>query len=264
MDEGFFRPAIGIIGASGRMGRWFGDSFEQLGYEVRRYSRSQGPLSADWVQASPVVILSVPVGSTLEVMRTIGPWLKPDQLLMDLGSLKAGPLKAMRENADCPVIGTHPLFGPSVNSLEGQLIFLCSDGGGRWSQWLKRLWQDQGARLVEIEPERHDRLMGQIQTLRHFMLYAMGRTLLETGFDRQTDAELSGPYFGELLGMLEHQIQQPADLYTELALHNPYGREVMDCFTRQTQILTQKLDRGDKSALIEAVSRVEAYFGPSA
>ena len=114
---------------------------------------------------------------------------------------------------------------------------------------------------MEIEPERHDRLMAQVQTLRHFLLFALGRTLLDLGFDRQTEEELAGPYFGKLLCMLNHQSQQPADLYTELALNNPYGLEAMNSFIKQAQTLTQKLAEGDKPALIDAVSQVEQYFG---
>ena len=130
MDEGFFRPSIGIIGASGRMGRWFLERFQAEGFEVRGYSRKDGPLEPSWVKASQVIMLSVPVGSMHEVMQTIGPWLQPEQLLMDLGSLKAGPLDAMKQHARCAIIGTHPLFGPAESSLEGQLIFMCSGAGG--------------------------------------------------------------------------------------------------------------------------------------
>lgn len=243
------------------MGRWFRDHFEGNGFEVQGYSRSDGPLSARFVQASQIIILSVPVGCMSQVMQTIGPWLKPDQLLMDLGSLKADPLAVMQQEAQCPVIGTHPLFGPSVPSLQDQLVFMCSQYGGDWADWLNGYLAEQGARLVEIDPLKHDRLMAQVQTLRHFLLFALGRTLLDLGFDRQAEGELSGPWFGKLLCMLSHQSQQPADLYTELALHNPFGLETMNSFSKQTQELTAILADGDKPALIEAVSQVERYFG---
>ena len=109
---------------------------------------------------------------------------------------------------------------------------------------------------------QHDRFMAQIQTLRHFLIFALGGALMELGFDPQTDQELSGPWFGKLLCMLERQTQQPSDLYAELALHNPFGLEAVRSFARQTQELSARLALGDKPHLIDALSRVERFFGP--
>ena len=46
-------------------------------------------------------------------------------LLMDVTSIKEAPVKAMLESTKASVVGTHPMFGPSVHSLQGQRVVLC-------------------------------------------------------------------------------------------------------------------------------------------
>ena len=116
---------IGIIGGAGGMGRWFGAFFEQAGHPVHVSGHASGPRPAEMAAACPVVIVSVPIAVTESVIREVGPHMKKDSLLMDLTSLKAGPVRAMLEASASEVIGLHPLFGPGVMSLEGQNIALC-------------------------------------------------------------------------------------------------------------------------------------------
>ena len=39
------------------------------------------------------------------------------------------------------VAGTHPLFGPSVHSLQGQRVILCRGRGEGWEVWLRDMFR---------------------------------------------------------------------------------------------------------------------------
>ena len=93
--------------------------------------------------------------------------MKKDSLLMDLTSLKAGPVRAMLEASASEVIGLHPLFGPGVPSLEGQNIVLCRARGTRWLPWVRDIFGRKNANLIEATPERHDEVMAVVQALNH-------------------------------------------------------------------------------------------------
>ena len=67
------------------------------------------------------MVVSVPIGSTVPVIREIAPLLTCDQLLCDLTSLKVAPVKAMLRSS-AQVVGLHPMFGPNTGSLAGQTI----------------------------------------------------------------------------------------------------------------------------------------------
>ena len=55
------------------------------------------------------------------------------------------------------VVGTHPMFGPSIRSFEGQRVALCRGRGGEWYEGLDEIGglREAATRLVEGgSPER--------------------------------------------------------------------------------------------------------------
>ena len=91
-----------------------------LGHEVLLVDRDTELTGPEAAAAADVVVIAVNIESTVEVIKTIGPACRPDALLMDLTSIKQAPVDAMLDSCDCTVIGTHPLFGPTLHSLQGQ------------------------------------------------------------------------------------------------------------------------------------------------
>lgn len=255
-----FRPSIGIIGGRGRMGRWLERRLRHSGHAVTVVDQEQGSLGAAFVQACQVLILAVPVAAVEKVMAAIGPLTRPDHLVMDITSLKAQPLASMLAHARGEVIGTHPLFGPATRSSAGQLVFVCPGRGSRWLSWLMNLLREGRMQAVQIEAERHDRLMAQVQTLRHLLLVGLGRALMRLGFDPVQDLGRSGPWFQSIMGILAHQLRQPAELYADLALHNPAGPEAMRALGQSLSELTGCLASGDRGGLVRMMEEVGAFL----
>src|SRR5208337_4995691 len=101
-------------GGTGGMGRIFAELFRQQGYRVLVSGRRQGPDIPAMTAQCQVIIVSVPIGITVEIIERIGPLMEEDALLMDLTSLKTEPVQAMLRSSQAEVIGLHPLFGPGV------------------------------------------------------------------------------------------------------------------------------------------------------
>ncbi|MCH7801347.1 MAG: prephenate dehydrogenase/arogenate dehydrogenase family protein [Chloroflexi bacterium] len=106
------------------MGGCLGKMFGDLGHAVMIADRDTQLTNEQAAKAADVVVISVPIEVTEEVVRQVGPHVRDGALLMDVTSIKAGPLEAMLESTAASVVGTHPLFGPSVHSLQGQRIVL--------------------------------------------------------------------------------------------------------------------------------------------
>ena len=55
----------------------------------------------------------------MEVIRKVAPHMHPGSLIMDVTSIKSGPVKAMKTYAPkgVEVLGTHPMFGPTMTAL---------------------------------------------------------------------------------------------------------------------------------------------------
>ena len=91
--------------------------------------RGLQPAEAAEVAASDLVILAVPVPAIPEAIAALRPHLRAGAIVLDVGSVKLGPARAMQENLPehVEIIGTHPLFGPQSarDGLAGLKIALC-------------------------------------------------------------------------------------------------------------------------------------------
>ena len=75
---------VGIIGGTGGMGQWFADLLKKEGHKVHVSGRKTKLSSDELAQICNVVVVSVPISATAEVIKQVGPLLNKDQLLMDL------------------------------------------------------------------------------------------------------------------------------------------------------------------------------------
>lgn len=256
----FSRPRVGILGGQGRMGRWLAARLRADGLEVVQADLGQGPSLKELALACPVLILSVPIPAIAPLMASLGPHTRSDGVVLDIASLKAAPLKAMLAHARGEVIGSHPLFGPTTPSLQGQVCFLCPGRGSRWRSWFQGWLEQGGARVVEMEALAHDQLMARVQSLRHMLLFGLGQALEQVGFDPQRDLPLAGPWFGSLVGLLKRQVSQPAELYADLALNNPAAPAVLAALAQSLTRAAQLVAAGDRPGLLAMMNQVNAYL----
>ena len=257
------KPTIGIIGGNGRMGALMARLFTESGHEVSIFDAKNGPVDWEKAAANDVVLLSVPIPAFSEVVENLGPHTRPDGAVIDVSSVKAEPVRAMLAVCRGEVIGSHPLFGPNPPSLDGQIVFVCPARAGRWLAWFRDVLENSGLRTVEIEPEHHDRLMSRVQVLRHLFLFCFGRSLMRLDFDLRNHADLSGPWFSELVGLLSNQLRQRPDLYADLALHNPAASEVLDEFRNAADEVAESFASGDRSRIVRLIDEVSSYLAPA-
>jgi len=244
---------VGIIGGTGGMGRWFARFFTQEDHPVFVSGRSRGPSLSEMAGACSLVIVSVPIGVTCDVIRKVGPFMKEDSLLMDLTSLKAEPMRAMLESSVSEVIGLHPLFGPSQPSLAGQNIALCPGRGKNWLPRVRKLLEEKEARIVETTPERHDEIMATVQGINHLDTIILGLFLQEVGLDPAILERFSTPILRTKMEIIQKVFSHPA-LYAEIIALNPYLRRMIDLYQRtfaEMKIAAEKGNAEDLKRLIE-------------
>ena len=165
---------VGIIGGTGRMGSLFSGVFERAGHEVACSGRNTRVSAMDLVSESDLIIVSVPIHSTAEVIRTIAPDLTASQVICDLTSLKVFPVREML-CSKAEVIGLHPMFGPTVRTLKQQTIIVTPERCSRENLGrLTDIFETEGARITITTPEAHDRMMAVVQGLTHFITLRHG------------------------------------------------------------------------------------------
>jgi len=264
MKEGGFQPiTVGVIGGKGRMGGLLVRLLKEAGLRPQIMDIRDGSFAPETAAQCLVLILAVPVPAFEEVMRAVGPYTRRDGAVIDIASLKEAPLEIMLKHTRGEVVGSHPLFGPSCEP-DGQTVFICPGRGKVWASWWRSLWKRAGARVTEISPSRHDRLMAQVQTLRHLMVGSLGLVLRDMGFDPEQDLPLAGPWFASLWSLLENQAAQPAGLYADLAVANPHSAEAVKALSRAVSELGGKLEDHDHEGLAGLLDRGAALALPQA
>jgi prephenate dehydrogenase len=241
--------AIGIVGGTGGIGKWFAAFFAGEGYPVHVTGRSAGMSLPELAAACSIVIISVPIAATIEVIREVGPLLPEDALLMDLTSLKEEPVRAMLAASRAEVIGCHPLFGPDAPSPAGQNIVLCPARGGRWLDFLQGIFVKNGARVTVTAPAEHDRMMALIQGLTHLETILMGLTLLDSGVEPSELAAFSTPVFRTKQAIIEKVFGPRPGLYAALLAENPNMPALLEIFERKYVIIKEMILRRDATGI---------------
>ncbi|MFO0093914.1 MAG: bifunctional chorismate mutase/prephenate dehydrogenase [Gemmatimonadaceae bacterium] len=252
---------VAIIGGHGQIGRLLARLFGDLGHRLLLVDTDTTLRGAEAAAAADVTVISVPIDRTEAVIREVGPHVREDALLMDVTSLKEAPVRAMLEATRGSVVGTHPMFGPSVHTLQGQRVVLCRARGEVWADWLVHTLTARGLVITETSPAQHDRAMAVVQVLTHFQTQVLGLTLARLGIPLTETMPFTSPaYLLELYVAARHFAQDPG-LYGPIEMRNPRTGDVTTAFGGAVQELAAVIGEGDLAAFTRLFEEVRAFFG---
>ncbi len=252
---------VAVIGGKGGMGNCMAEMFSDLGHTVMIADLDTDLTPEEAAAVADVVLISVPIDETVAVIRRLGPLVREGSLFMDVTSIKQAPVQAMLDASSASVIGTHPLFGPTVHSLQGQRVVLCPVRGDHWTEWLNQMFRARGLVVMETTPEDHDRAMSIVQVLVHFSTEVLGKTMAELGVSVEETLKFTSPvYLMELLMTARHFAQSP-DLYAAIQMSNPATPDVTAAFAKAAEELHQTALNRDRDAFAKMYDDVRALFG---
>ncbi len=257
---GLTRPAVGIVGGTGKMGSWFANLLEGQGLTVYCTGRRTRLTPSAMVRKSDVVVISVPIARTIEAIRELGPLVRENGLLMDLTSIKKGPLEAMLEYSRAEVIGTHPLFGPEEAHIPGHKVVICPGRGKRGLEWMRGILEKAGIQVLVMDPEEHDRMMGLIQGANHFSTLALALCISRSGFGFDDVMRCSTPNFARRLDRIRTIVDQPPELFESLLMDNPGAGEFIEQHGDAVEEIMGITRQKDTGAFREVFYSLKAFF----
>ena len=166
--------------------------------EVRRRAAELGlgaiaddPTEA--VRGADLVVLCVPVGAMGQAAAAIGPGLRADALISDVGSSKQSVARALAAALpDHTVIPAHPVAGTERSGPDAGFATLfhnrwciLTPPAGADPEAVARLtafWQALGARVETMDPAHHDLVLAVTSHLPHLIAY----TIVGTASDLET------------------------------------------------------------------------------
>ena len=141
---------------------------------------------AEAAESADLALVAAPVGASAEIFKQ----LDPEQLITDVGSVKAGVVAAAREaygSLPPALVPGHPLAGSerqgaaagSADLFNGRRVILTpvDSTDPRAVRQVQALWTALGARVSCMAPERHDELLAGASHLPHLLAYALLETL---------------------------------------------------------------------------------------
>jgi prephenate dehydrogenase len=265
-----------IIGGTGDTGQWFTRFYKKHGWDVTVWGankrkdiaeRLDVPFACDLdreLALSDVVMISVPIDLTEQVIADIAPKMKQGSLLMDITSVKTKPVHAMQQYAPegVEILGTHPMFGPTIPDLQGQIIILVPVEG-RCEHWLpviRSLYEKQGVHIELATPQEHDRMMAVVQGLTHFAYISIGAAMAELDFDVPASRRFMSPVYEIMLDFVGRILAQNPYLYAMIQM-NPEVKAVHHAFMKVCEDMSDKVNSNDIQGFVNIIKRSAIHFG---
>ena len=258
---------IAIIGGTGQFGKHLARNLEvdnEIVITGRTLDRAREEAQGEsWmpmkqkeaVKDADVVIVSVPISVTVDVIHEIGPHVPDEALLCDVTSVKKNPVDAMKEYSN-DVLGMHPMYAPS-NSIEGQKIVLCPEKGKKWTE-MEEFWSRNGGDIHVTDPESHDRAMSIVQGLMHFSELVIAETIRKSDLGGAEMSEYSTPVHQLITDLTGRMLNQKSGLYRSIQVENPENETVRERFMESAEDLRDVI--GDEDLFAEKFQELGEEF----
>lgn len=264
---------VAIIGGSGEMGRWFAKFLSKDGKQVIITGRNERKLlkakrqlgvevatNVEAVERADTILISVPIDNFEEVVEQISPYTRPEQVIMDITSIKVFPVETMHKHIKTGLtLGIHPVFGPGARSIANHSFVLTpTDERERTlAQKMRGYLETRGATVTLMTPQEHDEMMTVILGLSHFIALVSADTLLSFDSLKQMEA-IGGITYKVLLMLVETVVSQDPELYASLQMSLPNMMEAEKLFQRKGKIWADLVNNRDRQRFVERMNALRS------
>jgi len=220
------------------------------------------------VVGSDVIVFATPVGTILSQFEAIAPTLPPTTLVTDTGSTKQKLVERARmvfgNEARKRVLPGHPMAGKEFSGVEhadadlfqGAVWLITPIAANQQHTPLQEefleLLSKLGARIIELDPERHDLLCAWISHLPQMISTALTSVLHEELGDDEIVMQVGGRALREMT-RIGHS---PYSMWRDIALTNSENIEdVMLQFEQQMTHLRENLKGPGLREMFESANR---------
>ncbi|MEH0154871.1 prephenate dehydrogenase/arogenate dehydrogenase family protein [Limibacter armeniacum] len=261
---------VGVIGGSQGLGSWLVGHLKEKKIEVKFTSAdeySELPSNKELLEFADVVFLCVPISAMETVMEEVYPYLQ-GKTLIEICSVKKfviekyESLKQQYPDIETAFCSIHPMFGPRIHSLTGQVIlFNHSDRIAEGIvEELKEFFLEDHAQVYNLPYLRHDKLMGVVQGLNHFNVFVSAKTLARFESEFEDIKQVASPPYRIFIIFFTRYVLQNPRLYAEIQMNNEFVFEVVRIFRDEMNRLFDLIQTRDKEGFIKYIEDMQPYF----
>ena len=141
---------------------------------------------ADAVRDADLVIICVHLGAYKDMARAMAPALKAGAIVTDVGSVKEEIVAAARRVMGTQIdqfVPAHPIAGSEHSGVAAAMVNLFVDHNviitplaetrAECRSVVEQMWRLTGARIVEMDVDLHDQILGVTSHLPHIIVFAL-------------------------------------------------------------------------------------------
>ncbi|MGV3771801.1 MAG: prephenate dehydrogenase [Verrucomicrobiales bacterium] len=162
---------------------------------------------AQVVAGADLVILCTPLCQMAELARQMLPFLNPDALVTDVGSVKGELLRELQPifaQRGIDFVGSHPMAGSEKKGvtaaradLFGKAVCVVTPSAQNHPvnvEKVREFWKAVGSKVLELTPELHDQLVSRSSHLPHLLAAALANYVLAERFPKQQSGLCAGGF----------------------------------------------------------------------
>lgn len=214
-----------------------------------------------------VVVLAVPVKAMEQVLAKVVPFLKPNTLLTDVGSVKGSFIAAAYEAFGTPPPGFvpgHPIAGSERSGISAVNIDLFVDhkfiitplasSHPEAVAVLADLWEGIGCEILHMDVERHDEVLAATSHLPHLLAFSLVDTLASDTDNKDIFRYAAGGFrdFTRIAG------SDPTMWHDVFIANRDACLKTLDQFTQGLDTLREAVASGDSQTMLGILTRARS------
>ena len=267
---------VGIIGGTDGLGKtlvyYFRDEFSVFitGRDHVKGKEVADELNVSYIESnaglaniSDILVISVPIEHTSDVIREVAPFMKSGSVMIDVTSVKEEPAKTMAEvlPENIEYIPTHPIFGPRTTFLDNQVIVLTADRKGKWYEKVYRYLESKNMRIIETTAEKHDFMMSIVQVLTHFSFISTASAIEKLSVDISETEDYESPIYNLMIDMIARIVAQNPYLTYNIQAMNNNGPKIRNTFAEAVSELRDIINDKNEDEFVKIAIKATKHMG---
>jgi len=260
---------VAVIGAGGRMGKWFTHYFVQSkAMRVSVYDKSKFEFRIpecvdrcntlrDCVEEADLVMICVPIESIVSVVKECLMHMKNGAALSEISSIKKQVFNVLRSaRKDITCLCVHPMFGPATKKskiIKNLLIPVRNQA--KEMGYLRSIFPRSKIEVIS-DPDLHDEYMAVVIGLTYYLNLVLGSVLSK--LDLRTMKKVAGTSFGMQAMITESILNDSPELVTSLLRENPFNKTYISEFLAEAECIQKLVSGKDENATKRIVESIKS------
>lgn len=265
-----------IIGGSGGMGRVFARYFKKHGFKIILYARNEEKLEQtaselnvkynlslkESVKDADIIMITVPITSTVDIIKEVVPLLKPNSLIFDITSLKHDIIKVyegIKNEYPINCLSLHPMFGPGIKDMRNYVMLVLRVGGTvNYNEIVKNLldlFKSDGLVINETTPEFHDKKIAMTLGVPHMFNILFLNLLRRLNEPLNELTNYTGTTFLLQKVFAESIIQREMEMFGDIQMQNKEFYKLLDEFEDLLKDYKKIIQNKDKKGFFDIFTK---------